>query len=198
MEINEILALASRWLHIIPAILLAGGILFMRFALVPAANESTASAELRESIRRRWSKLVMISVLFLLVSGLYNAAMKAIGFELSGLYNVLLLIKIVLALAVFYLTAVLSGRSAVAQKFRERETYWLNILCVLMIAIVLIAGYMKMSSADFTKKSRPAKETAMQIRPKIDLPIFPPTGATIDPENGVSSSRPSAVDGAPA
>ncbi len=63
MEITEILALVFRWLHIIPAILLAGGILFMRFALVPAAAESSASAELRESIRRRWSKLVMVSVL---------------------------------------------------------------------------------------------------------------------------------------
>jgi uncharacterized membrane protein len=175
MDVNDILGLVSRWLHIIPAILLAGGILFMRFALVPAANESAASAELRESIRRRWSKLVMISVLFLLISGLYNAAMKAIGFELSGMYNALLLIKIVLALAVFYLTAVLSGRSATAQKFRERETYWLNILCALMIAIVLIAGYMKISSANFTKKARPAKETAMQI---IGPAILQPTGAT--------------------
>ena len=64
MEISEILALVSRWLHIIPAILLTGGILFMRFALVPAVTESGDSAELRESIRGRWSKLVMISVLF--------------------------------------------------------------------------------------------------------------------------------------
>ena len=165
MEIKEILALVFRWLHIVPAILLVGGTLFMRFSLVPAASESNASPELRESIRRRWSKLVMISVLFLLVSGLYNAAMKAIGFELSVMYNALLLIKIVLALAVFYLTAVLSGRSATAQKFRERESYWLNVLCALMIAIVLIAGYMKIDSAEFDKKVKPANESAKQIAP---------------------------------
>lgn len=164
MDLTEIIALASRWLHIIPAIVLVGGTLFMRFSLVPASNESNASAELRESIRRRWSKLVMISVLLLLVSGLYNTAMKAIGFELSGMYNALLLIKIVLALAVFYLTAVLSGRSATAQKFRERETHWLNILCGLMIAIVLIASYMKMSSTNFKIKDRSATESASQLQ----------------------------------
>jgi NADH:ubiquinone oxidoreductase subunit 6 (subunit J) len=106
----------------------------------------------------------MISVLLLLVSGLYNTAMKAIGFELSGMYNALLLIKIVLALAVFYLTAVLSGRSATAQKFRERETHWLNILCGLMIAIVLIASYMKMSSTNFKIKDRSATESASQLQ----------------------------------
>ncbi len=155
MELTEILALISRWLHIVPAIIFVGGTLFMRLSLVPAATESGAPEELRESIRRRWSKLVMVSVLLLLVSGLYNTAIKAMGFELSGVYNTLLLIKIVLALAVFYLAAVLSGRSATAQRFRERETHWLNVLCVLMIAIVMIAGYMKMNSSEFKKKVKP-------------------------------------------
>ena len=164
MEFSDILALVSRWLHIIPAIILVGGTLFMRFSLVPTADESNASAELRESIRRRWSKLVMISVLFLLISGLYNTAMKAIGFELSPLYNGLLGLKILLALAVFYLTAVLSGRSKTAQKFRERETHWLNILCALMIAIVLIAGYMKMSSAGFDPKEDSGAETTFHLK----------------------------------
>ena len=154
MDTLEIIGLLSRWLHVIPATLLVGGTLFMRFSLVPAANESNASSELRESIRRRWSKLIMISVSLLLVSGLYNSAMKAIGFELSMTYNILLLVKIVLALAIFYLTSVLAGRSEKAQKFRQREIYWLNILCALMIAVVMIGGYMKIDSAGFSKKVR--------------------------------------------
>lgn len=155
MDTTEIIALVSRWLHIIPAIILVGGTLFLRFSLVPAANESNASNELRESLRKRWAKLVMISILLLLVSGLYNTFLKATGFHLSGSsYNILLLIKIVLALAIFYLASVLSGRSKTAQKFREKETYWLNILCALMLAVVMIAGYMKMSSANFDKKEK--------------------------------------------
>jgi len=154
MNTSEIIGLVSRWAHVIPAMILVGGTLFMRFSLVPAAKESNASAELRESTRKRWSKLIMISVLFLLISGLYNAATKAMAFDLTPTYNGLLLVKIVLALAIFYLVAVLGGRSANAQKFRERETYWLNILCVLMLAIVMIAGYMKMSSTGFDIKTK--------------------------------------------
>ena len=73
MDLQEILGLVSRWLHIIPAIILVGGTLFMRYALVPAADESKATTELRESIRKRWSKLIMISVALLLLSGLYKS-----------------------------------------------------------------------------------------------------------------------------
>jgi uncharacterized membrane protein len=152
MSTQEIIGLVSRWFHILPAIALVGGTLFMRFSFVPAASESNASAELRESVRRRWAKLVMISILFLLVSGLYNTAMKAMGFHLSVSYNLLLGVKILLGLAIFYLASVLSGRSKTAQKFREREQHWLNILCVLMLAVVLIAGFMKIDSAGYEKK----------------------------------------------
>jgi uncharacterized membrane protein len=161
MDTQEIIGLVSRWLHVIPAIILVGGTLFMRFSLVPATGESEASAELRESIRKRWSKLVAISVLLLLISGLYNSAMKAMGYELPMIYNILLLVKIVLGLAIFYLASVLAGRSKTAQKFRERETHWLNILCGLMIAVVMIAGYMKIDSVDYAKKDKTEKAAVL-------------------------------------
>jgi NADH:ubiquinone oxidoreductase subunit 6 (subunit J) len=82
------------------------------------------------------------------------------GFHLDMIYNGLLLVKILLALAVFYLTAALAGRSARAEKMRQREVYWLNVLVVLMLLIVLIAGYMKISSTNFGKK---VKEVAAKI-----------------------------------
>lgn len=163
METQEIIGLVSRWLHIIPATILVGGTLFLRFSFVPAANESKADDGFRESIRKRWSKLVMLSILLLLVSGLYNAAMKAMGFELSMTYNVLLLAKIVFGLGIFYLLSVLSGRSKTAQKFRERELYWLNIVCALLILVVMIAGYMKMDSADFSRKVKTENESVTSL-----------------------------------
>jgi len=142
MDVMDVVSLISRWLHIIPAIVLVGGTLFIRFVLYGPFREQGASDNLREDVRKRWSRLVMISILLLLVSGLYNAAMKAIGYELDMLYNSLLLIKIVLSLIIFYLISVLSGRSARAKRFRERDEYWLNIICILMLLVVMIAGYM--------------------------------------------------------
>lgn len=160
MDLLEIVSLVSRWLHVIPAIALVGGTLFMRLSYVPATQECEASAELREAVRKKWAKIVMISIALLLISGLYNSAVKSMGYELSPLYNGLLGIKILLGFAIFYLTSVLSGRSDKAKAFREREIHWLNILCILMIVTVLIAGYMKMSAGEFPKKST---ETAQKI-----------------------------------
>ena len=65
MGLNEVLELVSRWLHILPAIVLVGGILFMRFALVGPCREFGASENLREAIRKKWAPLVMISILLL-------------------------------------------------------------------------------------------------------------------------------------
>lgn len=154
MDFSELIALLSRWLHIIPATILVGGTLFLRFSLVPAAIETNPSNEFREAVRKRWARLVMLSILLLLLSGLYNAAQKAMNYELSMVYNIMLLLKIILGLAVFYLLSVLSGRSARAKRLRERELYWLNITCALMIALVCIAGWMKIS--DQPKKDKSA------------------------------------------
>ena len=145
MDVQQILALFSRWLHVIPAMILVGGTLFLRFSLVPAANEVGGQDDLREAARRRWAKLVMISVLFMLVTGFYNAYLKAIGYQLGGVYLTLLTVKILLAFFVFYLAAVLTGRSNTAKKFRQKEIFWLNVLCAAMIAIVAMAGWMKLN-----------------------------------------------------
>lgn len=166
MDANQILGLVSRWLHVIPVIILVGGTIFMRLALVPAASQTSASAELREAIRSRWAKLVMLSVLFLLITGLYNAFTKILGYELHPTYHSLVLVKLVVGFVIFFLASRLSGRSEKAAKFREQETMWLNILCLLMLALVLIAGYMRFMSTDAPKKVRTENaEVTAQLLP---------------------------------
>ena len=81
----------------------------------------------------------MISVALLLLSGLYNAAMKAMSYELDMLYNSLLLVKILLAMAIFYLSSVLAGR---------KETFWLNLNLTLAVILVCLAGVMRMSQLE--------------------------------------------------
>lgn len=148
----EVLALVFRWLHIIPAIVMVGGTVFLRFCLQSPNSDQPALLDVQEPVRKRWARLVMLSTLLLLVSGLYNTAMKAMGYQLDMTYNALLGVKLLLAFVVFYLSAVLAGRSERAKRFRQRETYWLNILLILMLLIVLIAGYMKISSVGFELK----------------------------------------------
>lgn len=156
----EILPLLSRWAHVLAAITIFGGVVFLRMSFVPAAAETGASSELREAMRRRWARLVGPAILFILVSGLYNAVLKVKAYELDGVYLTFLMLKIVLGFVVFVLISRLFGRSEKAKKFRERELYWLNVICALLLAIVLMAGAMKM---DFN----PAKDKAGDEVPAV-------------------------------
>ena len=152
----DLVSLASRWLHVLSVILLVGGTLFMRLALVPASEGDAIGPEAREAIRKRWAKWIGISVLFLLASGLYNAAVKATDYRMNGIYLTLLSLKIVLGFVLFFLVSVINGRSERAVRWRTREKHWLNIICSLMVCLVLIAGYMKMSPQSPKEPKAPA------------------------------------------
>ena len=162
---SDILSYVSRWLHILPAIALVGGTMLMRWVVLPAAaalNDEQRQT-LRDQLRGRWARLTMISVTLLLLSGLYNAAMKAINFQLDPLYNGLLGVKILLALAIFYLSSVLAGRSATAERFREKETFWLNLTLTLAVILVCIAGVMRMGQYEPKQRGDGNQQTLSQI-----------------------------------
>ncbi len=135
----------SRWLHILPALALVGGTIFMRFAYVPSLGSLADDArdELRSQVRSRWAKVVMLSIALLLLSGLYNTAMISMNYKVPGYYHGLLGAKILLALMIFFIASVLAGRSSLAEKFRTNELLWLNVNIVLMVVLVCIAGAMK-------------------------------------------------------
>lgn len=154
MDSTTIINLFSRWFHIIPVVILVGGTVFLRLAVLPVFSDNQ-HPQLREAMRKKWAKWIGISTLLLLVTGFYNAYFKAVTYELSPLHNGLLLVKMVLAFAVFYLAAVLSGRSKTAVKFRLHEAYWTNVLCSLMLAIILVAGAMKVTSTGAVLKEKP-------------------------------------------
>ena len=78
---NEILVLVFRWLHILPATILVGGTIFLRCAYQPAEQ----SSEDNDKVRRRWSKLVMLSAGLLLLSGLFNTGRISMGYDLAEL-----------------------------------------------------------------------------------------------------------------
>ena len=158
MEPGDLLAIFSRWVHIFGVIILVGGTLFLRFVVLGAG----LAEEQRNAMRKPWGIMVGAAAVFLLASGLYNAAIKAIGFELTPIYLALLGLKIFLGLFLFWLSAVLTGKSERARKFREREKFWLNIATTGLVVIVLAAGFMKMDSAGYAKKVKQDQNPAVE------------------------------------
>lgn len=159
----DYLNLAMRWLHIIPAIALIGGTIFMRFALVPAYEhlDDEQREKVQESIRRGWSRLLMPSIGFLLISGIVNTGNISIAYDFpGGYYNALLAIKIVLAIAIFYIASLLAGRSEGAREFQQNQRKWLNINILLAVLLVCIAGAMRLADREPKEKEDEDSATA--------------------------------------
>lgn len=148
----DVVAILFRWVHVFAGMTLVGGLLYQRLALLPAANElaDPQRAEFLDNARRRWSKLVMIAVLFLLVSGLVNLILTINTFKslsddqkLPGLYLMLFGAKLILALIIFFFASALAGRGAATQRFREEAGRWLTFTLVLAVALVAISNVMR-------------------------------------------------------
>ena len=164
----EYLDLAMRWLHVVPAIALVGGTIFMRVAVIPACNQLDESvrSSVQESVRRGWSRLLMPSIGFLLISGFVNTANISMNYQFPGNYYMPLLgVKLFLAIAIFYIASLLAGRSEGAVKFRERQEFWLNVNILLAVLLVCIAGAMRLADREPKDKDpAPAQPGAVSAR----------------------------------
>ncbi len=140
--------LILRYMHILGAIALMGGTIFMRFALRPAVGliAPDAKTAFHEQVRSRWAKVVMLATLLILVSGIANLALAArYRFDpVFGLsYHMVVGIKLLLSLPIFFIAALLMGRTALAKRFQASAETWMNVNLTLALLMVLIGGALK-------------------------------------------------------
>lgn len=133
-------------MHILSAVVAAGGSIFMLVVLSPAVARQVPKeslAGLHEAVRTRWQRIVHTCILLFFVSGFYNylviTAPKHSG---QALYHAFFGVKFLLALAVFGLAIVLTGRKTGNMR-AERRKFLLTVLVLLALAVVLISGVLK-------------------------------------------------------
>lgn len=162
MEI-DFLSVLFRWMHILPAIIAVGATIFMRVALVPALGELPDAERQRfhEAIRSRWSKWVMGCITFLLVSGFYNFFTLNAKYKLERPYHPLFEIKVLLALGIFAIASILSGRSSTAQRVRQNPRPLLNLNIALAVLLVCISGVMRNITMNSPLKANTAPAAAV-------------------------------------
>ena len=159
------LLIILRYMHILGAIALMGGTIFMRFALVPTVKEldDKSKAALHEGVRVRWGKFVMISTALLLVSGIANLGLAArydFDAPVGKMYNMIAGVKLILALPIFLFASFLTGRSETAKKFQANRVLWLNVNLALAVLMVLIGGFLRFVGRDLKiEKKEPIKVT---------------------------------------
>lgn len=164
MELSYLISLLLRWMHVLSAITLMGGAIFMRLALLPSASILDPGQHdlLRGEIRRRWAKWVMIASTFLILSGLSNVGLNEVQYRFDGqTYRMLLAVKILLTLPVFYIAMTMVGRSAAAEKVRKNAKFWLSLNLVLATVVVMLGGAMRF--ADRVPKSKNPPQTQQEI-----------------------------------
>jgi uncharacterized membrane protein len=165
------LLLALRYMHIFGAIALMGATIFMRFALLPAVSklDPPVKATLHDEVRSRWSKFVMAASGLLLISGVTNLALAGrYDFEpIAGLprggYHMIVGVKFLLALPIFFFASLLAGRSDFAKKFQSAARFWMSANLALAVLMVLIGGLLRFVPRELKPTGAATPPAAAQI-----------------------------------
>ncbi len=145
MDGAMLLRIASRALHVLCAIILGGGLFYMRSVLA-ASGPDACFADRRQT----WSRWVAAASTILLATGLLNyisyikAAKLPGATPLPSTYHMLFGIKFLLGLAVMFIAAVVAGRSSLAERARGNILRWLRVAWTAVMAIVVIGATMRM------------------------------------------------------
>jgi uncharacterized membrane protein len=155
----ETVSLIARWFHILAGMIAVGGVIFLRCVVVPPmlALPREQFAGLHAQMRPRWARLVALAVGFLLISGLVTFGINASQYVLPKWYHMVWGIKFLLALVIFFLLSVLAGKSALAEKMRQRIKLWLNLTILLSVIVVCLSGVLRMADK---KPKNPANAPA--------------------------------------
>lgn len=148
--------IASRAIHILCAIIIGGGLFYLRTVLAPSGAAACFADR-----RAVWARWVGIATFLLLASGLFNFMViireyKDAGVKLPSTYHMLFGVKVLLSLVVMFIAAILAGNTAAADRFRGQLTRWLNVAWVSVMAIVIIGAVLRAQHV----RQRPVAEPA--------------------------------------
>ncbi|MCI0681172.1 MAG: hypothetical protein L0Y71_03635 [Gemmataceae bacterium] len=153
MEPQFLITLAARWLHILSASLAIGVPIYVRFVLMPALAQldETQRAAFRETLHSRWRIFVHVMIVVFLATGFWTflgaKRWSALEADAKFRYHLFFGIKLIIALAMFFISSALAGRSAALAGMRTNAKMWLGVLIVLGLAVVGIAGVMRFMDA---------------------------------------------------
>ncbi len=73
MQPDQLLPVLVRWVHLLSAVILVGGVLFYRLVLLPAQRgEGGRRPALLDAVDARWKRWVHATIGLLLLTGFYN------------------------------------------------------------------------------------------------------------------------------
>jgi hypothetical protein len=134
----------SRALHLVCAIMLGGGVFYLRTILAPSGAAACFGDR-----RAIWARWVGIASGILILSGLFNyitilRAAREAGSPVEFTYHIFFGIKFLLGLGVMFIMSLVAGKTAAAERARQDLSRWLNIAWTSVMAIVILGAMMRM------------------------------------------------------
>ena len=152
MNFTDVLLLVMRWLHAIAAVAWIGGGLFYLLVLRPNLTDlSTDSGEAARRLGEQFRSLVNTAVAVLLITGVILTLSRLSSEYVGTAYIIVLVIKIVLALYMFYLVRFLRSRTYPetpelhASRLQRLTSAFTNATTVLIlgVAVFLLADILR-------------------------------------------------------
>ena len=135
------IALLSRVLHLTFAAVVFGGLIYLRFVYPPRPGTSDTDGE--PNVDRR-ALFVSLNMLFLITSGLYNFVVLIKTYDnLPKLYHPLFGIKVLLALGVMFIAALLAGKTSLAQRLQQNAKRWINVALALALSVFILGAVLR-------------------------------------------------------
>ena len=131
----DVLSVIMRWLHISSVVVLIGGVLYARFILAPVLQSLAAEQQetLGDSLAARYRSLMLLIILLLTATGLYNMIMNI---NRGALYQSILGIKLLLVLHVFAV-GILIVKPKNPKRTRQMTGLVISGLVIIAISAVL-------------------------------------------------------------
>lgn len=164
------LALAARVIHLLSAIALGGAVFYLLLVYVPARRALSPEqlAANHAALRGRLAALVGGTAALLLITGLTTYVLNVRQYKMEPSYHMLFTAKFLLALGVMLIMSLIAGRTAAAERFREKLGLWVMVAALAVVGIVVIASLMRLAPRPPKPQPAPAAARA-NLTPFLSL-----------------------------
>lgn len=133
------LFITFRWIHVASIVIMVGGAFFIRFVLLPTAATLPDEPHrlLRAGVMKRWYIVLRACMVLILASGVFNFVAVTRPLHAGGdrgTYDLLVGIKVGLALAIFGIAEAL---------VRKDPTKWLTVNLLIAMVVIAISSTLK-------------------------------------------------------
>ena len=152
----EFLPVLMQWLHVGSVVLMIGGFFFLRVVLLPAAKvlPDVQKTQLIDAAFRRFRVIVWISLITILVSGVYNFITFLIATSSQtvtdpklapdySMYIVVLGVKFLFVTLIFILGIALTFPYPVYAPIQKHPAPWLNLTLILSLIVIFLSTYLR-------------------------------------------------------